>query len=30
MQGLPRFVVTKAGEYCFFPGLKAPSLSRVT
>ncbi|PYL57766.1 MAG: peroxidase, partial [Verrucomicrobia bacterium] len=23
MQGLPRFVVTKGGEYCFLPGLKA-------
>jgi Dyp-type peroxidase family len=23
MQGLPRFVVTRGGEYCFLPGLKA-------
>ena len=23
LQGLPRFVVTKGGEYCFLPGLKA-------
>jgi BASS family bile acid:Na+ symporter len=23
MQGLPRFVITRGGEYCFLPGLKA-------
>jgi hypothetical protein len=23
MQGLPRFVVTRGGEYCFIPGLRA-------
>jgi hypothetical protein len=23
LQGLPRFVVTRGGEYCFMPGLKA-------
>jgi hypothetical protein len=23
LQGLPRFVVTRGGEYCFMPGLRA-------
>jgi hypothetical protein len=23
LQGLPRFVVTRGGEYCFMPGLNA-------
>jgi deferrochelatase/peroxidase EfeB len=23
LQGLPRFVVTRGGEYCFIPGLRA-------
>jgi hypothetical protein len=23
LQGLPRFVITRGGEYCFMPGLKA-------
>jgi hypothetical protein len=23
MQGIPRFVITRGGEYCFMPGLKA-------
>jgi deferrochelatase/peroxidase EfeB len=23
LQGLPRFVITKGGEYCFLPGLRA-------
>jgi hypothetical protein len=23
LQGIPRFVVTRGGEYCFMPGLKA-------
>jgi hypothetical protein len=23
LQGLPRFVVTRGGEYCFLPGLRA-------
>jgi len=23
MQGLPRFVITRGGEYCFIPGLRA-------
>ena len=23
IQGLPRFVVTRGGEYCFMPGLRA-------
>ena len=23
IQGLPRFVVTRGGEYCFLPGLRA-------
>ena len=23
MKGLPRFVVTRGGEYCFLPGLRA-------
>src|SRR5436190_21577874 len=30
MQGLPRFVVTRGGEYCFFAGAQGPSLSRLT
>jgi deferrochelatase/peroxidase EfeB len=25
LQGLPRFVVTRGGEYCFLPGLRALS-----
>jgi hypothetical protein len=23
LQGLPRFVITRGGEYCFMPGLRA-------
>ncbi len=23
LQGIPRFVITRGGEYCFMPGLKA-------